>query len=402
MLARPLVMTSLLAALLASGCASPAAATPTPSPLHRATPSPSASPPLPAGPYALLYTNDARTGTTYDVLVVDVAAKVVARVTAKLPLLKPNQTLQLPLVSPGATHAYYLDGDTQISALALTGTSTPVKTISAGTTGEIGFAVSPDEHSVAVAVITEQEDSAKSQGTGYVEDLGDAAGHRQLFANTGLDAYRWPVGWFGNSIIDGVDPNGACSRYARYGAGPAALLCVGSVHVIDATTTNRVASICEPGPEPSGTSSYGNLEGRATPSGIACYTSTSTTTSYGSPPSTQCSLSAVAWTGQARVFDACTAQDSYLQEGGCFLAPDGSRMACTEAPNQALTILSADRTSRSLGRRYSVLGWIDTTHLMVDIDSQTLGVVDVDSGSLATLAFAGADTVAMAGVIAGQ
>ena len=50
-------------------------------------------------------------------------------------------------------------------------------------------------------------------------------------------------------------------------------------------------------------------------------------------------------------------------------------MACNAAGSQALTILARGATPHNLGRRYNVLGWMDATHLLVDIDSKTLAVL---------------------------
>src|ERR1700676_2772309 len=112
-------------ALLASGGA-PAATTATPTARPVSTPTlvvatATPAPAVPPGPYGVIVTNTMRVGSTYDVLLIDVLGHVISRVTAKLPLLKPNQTVQLPLASASADLAYYLDGDTTIRSLSPSG-----------------------------------------------------------------------------------------------------------------------------------------------------------------------------------------------------------------------------------------------------------------------------------------
>jgi hypothetical protein len=55
-------------------------------------------------------------------------------------------------------------------------------------------------------------------------------------------------------------------------------------------------------------------------------------------------------------------------------------------------------TTHNLVRRDSVLGWIDASHVMAEIDATTLAVVDAVTGAAATVAVTGADQVEMVGV----
>lgn len=54
--------------------------------------------------------------------------------------------------------------------------------------------------------------------------------------------------------------------------------------------------------------------------------------------------------------------------------------------------------THNLVRRDSVLGWIDASHVMAEIDATTLAVVDAVTGAAATVAVSGADQVEMVGV----
>src|ERR1700692_828430 len=136
--ARAIAILLLVPAALAS-CGSPA---PTPSAKPTARPSPTPTPvavtttptavPVPPGPYAVVVGNQARVGSSYDVMLIDTAGQIVARVTAKLPLLKPSQDINLPLVSASNDMVYYLDGDTEINSLSPSGTVALVKTSARG------------------------------------------------------------------------------------------------------------------------------------------------------------------------------------------------------------------------------------------------------------------------------
>jgi hypothetical protein len=379
------------------GCAAtPAPSTPTPTP--HGTPRPSAATPIPVpapqGPFAVLVTNTARTGTTYDVLIMDAKGRVVARATAQLPRLKPNQTLDLPLVSASNTTVYYLDGDTDIHSLSPNGAATLVKAIPDGATSAVTFAVSPDDKRFAVAVITEQADNSKDTGHGYVEDLLGTGNRVELFNNIGQAAVRWPAGWHGGSIIDALSSVG----YECYGPGSCGTR-VRSYHVVDAASGNRTSTICEATDASAGGDNY-NVQGLPTAKGVACEE-----TQYDSVSSSYTdTLMRVDWAGSEHQFLAKSGVNYYglLNMNSCALSSDGAQMACTSNANSALALISADGSRNDTGRRYQTLGWIDAGHLLVDIDPTTLGVLSVATGSVVGLPFTGADKVAMATALPGS
>jgi hypothetical protein len=118
------------------------------------------------------------------------------------------------------------------------------------------------------------------------------------------------------------------------------------------------------------------------------------------------SVEAVNWTGTATTFTQFPTNQGY---GGnnelynCFLSPDGSRMACTAGSNNALALLSSSGTITNTGHTYdSILGWIDATHLLVEVDSGDLGVLDPDTGVLTTVAVAQASSVSMVATLPGS
>ena len=343
----------------------------------------------------MLVTNTARTGSTYDVLLVDESAHIVAEATARLPLLKQNQTVMTPLANGGAGGAYYLDGDTDIHALHADGTAPLVKTIAAGSSAALSFAVSPDGQRIAVSAITEPPNGDQSTGHGYIEDLNDGGGHVDIFRNTGEAAFRWPLAWYGTDIVDANGPYG-CSASGSYGGVPVQRgdECEQSLHVIDATSQARVATMCETPTAPPSAYYNWQVDGLVTPAGIAC-----SELEYPAVGSDTCTIEAVDLNGNHSVFSRSTCGSQTLTN--CFLSPDGRRMACSLQNNGALVFAGSDGTTHNLGQRYTVLGWIDGSHLMVDVDASTLAVLDADSGAATALTFTNADKVEMEGVVPG-
>jgi hypothetical protein len=397
----PSVALSLVAAALVAGCSSATVPTATPRPttaLKTPAPTPVSSPsavPIPPGPYAVVITNQPRQGATYDVMLIDLQGQVVARVTAKLPLLKPNQTVTLPLVGASNDLVYYLDGDTDIRSLSPSGATALVKTIAAGSKSILAFAVSPNDQRVAVALINQASDFTKDSGRGYVENVADTGNHVDLFSNTALDSIRWPVGWHGADIVDAVGTQ--CG--GPYGSANSSL-CGQSYHVISSTTGARRATVCEgPAVQPTDTNQSTLPSGMPVAGGTACVrTEYYYGTNQGKP--SEGDILAVDWSNH--VTSVVTADKTgQLPVNACFLAPGGAQMACTDNTTQAVTLVAHGASPRSLGRRYSVLGWMDATHLLVDIDSKTLAVVTTSSSAIVNLTLADADKVAMAGVAPG-
>ncbi len=383
---RPLVTMALVATLLA-GCSSASVTTPTvhpsASPQRTPTPVPSSSAaPIPPGPYAVVVTNVPRTGANYDVVLIDVHGQVVTRVTAKLPLLKPNQTVSLPLVSASNDLVYYLDGDTAIRSLSPAGATALVKTIGAGSTSILGFAVSPDDQRIAVSLINQASDASKDTGHGYVENLTDGANHVDLFNNTALDSLRWPVGWHGTDVVDAVGTS------AGYGGSSTS---VSSYHVVDSATGARRATVCETASTQGPTGGVNvSPTGMPVPGGTVCVRNEYY--NNGTPPEND--ILSVDWTGH--VTELVKADKSgQLPYSDCYLSPGAGQLACADVNSQALVLVPHGGTPHNLGRRYSVLGWMDQGNLLVDVDSKTLAVLNAATGTTVTLAMTDADKVTM-------
>ncbi len=346
------------------------------------TPVPGAS-----GSVAVIESNSTRQGATYDIVLVDSAGVVHRRVTAKLPLIKPNQTIDFPLVSASDNLVYYLDGDTQIRSISLSGTATPpVKTLADGATKAVTFAVSPDNSQIAVSVMAQQPSLDLSTGRGYVEDLADSDHHLDLFANTGTDSFRWPVGWQRQNIVDAVG-QGFCAP-----GSPAPQGCIASYHVIDSTNGHRVATACETAQGQSTENADSLLPtGLPTGAGTACVETTSSTTSFSS------NELSVDWAGKAHT----VLGTGSIPVNNCFLAPDAAALACSDNLTEVLAIVSANGTTKNFGRRYTVLGWVDAKHLIVDIDATNLGVLAIDTGEVVPVPFADASNAQLATTMPG-
>jgi len=341
---------------------------------------------VPIGPVAVVVTNSSRQGATYDVVLIGVQGQIVTRVTAKLPLLKANQTVELPLVSASNDLVYYLDGDTDIRSLSPSGVTALVKTIAQGSGSILAFAVSPDDRRIAVSLINQASDPNKDSGRGYVEDVAATSNHVDLFSNTAADAFRWPVGWHGSAIVDAVGGN--CSGYGS-SAG-----CVNAYHLVSSADGARVATVCEgPATQPANATINVSPNGLPVSGGVACVK----TFYYNDPNATNAGyMLAVDWTGHSTTL-ATADKTGQLPYGDCYLAPGAAQMACSANGSQALTLISAGASPHNLGRRYNVLGWMDATHLLVGIDSKTLAVLTTTTGAAVSLALADADKVDMAG-----
>lgn len=391
---RPIAVLLFVASVTA-GCSSPPAATPTPTQQATATPGvhtpvPSASAvAVPTGPYAVVVTNSPRLGGTYDVALIGVQGQVVTRVTAKLPLLKGNQTVELPLVSASNDLVYYRDGDTDIRSLSPAGVSALVKAIAQGSISILAFAVSPDDQRIAVSLISQASDPNRNSSRGYVEDLADSANHVDLFSNTAGDAIRWPVGWHGSDIVDA-----AGTQCGGYGSASGAA-CAAGYHVISSADGARRATVCETPAQPPNATNNTNPSGLPVTGGVACvqalYYNDGTTAPEGH-------ILTVQWSGQHTTLVNAD-KNGVLPYGDCYLAPGAGQMACTANSSQALTLIAAGAPPHNLGRRYNVLGWIDATHLLVGLDSKTLAVLTTTTGAVVNLALPDADKVDMGGSV---
>ena len=153
---------------------------------------------------------------------------------------------------------------------------------------------------------------------------------------------------------------------------------------------------------PNATITSFTIGGLPTPAGTTCDETSQNFDSTGGYAGQTNSLESVSWSGTSVMFKQFTSDYGNPGYYGCTLSPDGSQMACTAQSNSALTLVSSSGTITNTGRTYSgLLGWIDATHLLVEVDSGDLGVLDPATGTLTTIAVAQANQVAMVATLPG-
>ncbi len=137
-------------------------------------------------------------------------------------------------------------------------------------------------------------------------------------------------------------------------------------------------------------------EGDAVAAGTVC----GRTEYYNGAAPSESDILSVDWTGH--VTELVPADKSgNVPYNDCYLAPDGSQMACTDANSQALVFVPRTGAPHDVGRRYTILGWMGSTNLLVDVDSKTLAVVSSTSGSAVNIALPDADKTEMASAVPG-
>jgi len=283
-------------------------------------------------------------GTPRVIVLIDEKGRMVARASVA-PTTQINaggaSALVFPPVSTSRSHIYILDGDAQLRMIDLnTHAATVVRRLPGGAHARVAFAVSPDDRHIAVGVVSYSDCSppgapgsgspggcASANSRVYIEDLD--GGHRmELFSSSFL--YEWPVAWHGNAIALGVSrlpgANGpGTNPYAAYDG----------YIVVDASTGQTKATMCAA----SATQQRGATTalGPIVAAGTLCARKTN--------------LYVDAWTGgqqQLSHWDGSTAM---------VLSPDGHRVV-------------------------NGLGWLDTTHVVVQsVNGGTTSVRDVRNGT---------------------
>ncbi|MGH7748231.1 MAG: hypothetical protein ACREQ5_26260, partial [Candidatus Dormibacteria bacterium] len=82
-----------------------------------------------------------------------------------------------------------------------------VKRLPVGNLQHAAFAVSPDDRTIAVAIIDYAVTPHHLQV--YTEDLGDSGNHRELL--TSSQRFEWPVAFIGTDLLMAVGPSGSQS-----------------------------------------------------------------------------------------------------------------------------------------------------------------------------------------------
>ena len=253
----------------------------------------------------------------------------------------------MPETSISSTRVYFLDGETQVRALAPDGTVTEVKDIQAPPNSDVMFAVSPDDSRMAVAVITLATTAHPTRSFSehmYVEDLASTSHRVDLYSSTVQP--EWPVAWREGSLVVAVaGPDMWADSTNPYGA-------KGYVVLDPATGAVLVTLGC----------AFGQL----TPVGSVCVDG-------GCPTTTTCKPAAVSvqwWDGRT-VPMPLPAQAAYVFTAWNYtqLSPDGSLLAV-----DAVTDPTSGSTKTVVSRLGDVVfttlagapqGWLDSAHLVV-------------------------------------
>jgi len=262
---------------------------------------------------------------------------------------------QMSWTSASRTRLYYLDGS-EVRFLAPGGSTGLATKIAFGPTEQAGFAVSPDDASIAVSVFSYTQASGPPSSATYkgmrlyVEDLHGGGHHVDIFSSTTVAEF--PVGWTGGRLILAVSEPKCCKALTvnPYDAT--------SYHVVDPATGTRLASLCNNTQGP---------EGPIEPIGATCYPFP-----YGAPIYQR-------WDGSRFDSPAAVPDPSPLNA----VSPDGTRIAgspCCYNGN-ALALFGPRGQWVWLHQTGYVMGWLDAHHIVIQpIDSPAISVIEVGQG----------------------
>ena len=220
----------LLAVTLLIGCSSPTAASPTPS----ASSSSHASPSAGQTAYGVFVDG---TLSTYSILLVGRDGKVAAKTEANMPAAYrfTHFPPAPPVVSVTNSRVYFADGNA-IKFLKPDGSTGLVMSYPGGPQTAAGFAVSPDDRRIAIALLAFQSpDNFQASLHLYVQDL-SGENKIDLFSSTSIDA-EWPIAWSNGHLVLAIGPsvvgNASSNPYNS----------VQGYHIADASTGNRLVTM---------------------------------------------------------------------------------------------------------------------------------------------------------------
>lgn len=331
----------LAAALLtACSCALPQSATVTPSPSPTVA-SPQHSPPSTRSNFLAIVGG----GKNSSISLVASDGTVVATAAVHIPAFWMHT--QMSWTSASRNRLYYLDGS-DVRFLAPDGTVGVATRIGLGAGDQAGFAVSPDDSSIAVAIFNYTVPSGPPVSAAYkgmrlyVEDLSGGGHHVDIF--TSATVAEFPIGWTGGRVILAVSEPRCCKAQTinPYDAT--------SYQVVDPATGTKLASLCDGSAGP---------EGPIEPIGAICYHPNNAATYQ-------------RWDGSAFIPPASVPNPSqYLNA----ISPDGARVAIGQ---DRIWIFGPGGVDNPLDdQRGYVWGWLDDTHLVIEPDTPSLSVISV-------------------------
>jgi len=341
--------------LTACGTVVPRAATVTPSPSPAATPQPS---PTPSRSDFL-----AVVGGPKNTSISLVASDGTVLATAAVDLAPFRMHTQMSWTSTSRTRLYYLNAGSDVRYLAPDGTTGTSTRIVLGASEQAGFAVSPDDSKIAVAIFTYTAlpEAAYTGMRLYVEDLNGGGHHADIFSSTTVAEF--PVGWTTGHLILAVSEPRCCP------AEPGNPYDASTYHVVDPATGTRLATLCD--------NTYGP-EGPIEPVGATCYPFPYVETIF------------QRWDGSR--FDAPAAVPSPTEFPNA-LSPDGTRVAGSPCcgGHGRLAIFGPRGAWNWLDKTGIVLGWLDSDRIVVRaLDCIALSVLELDTKATAEISPGGA------------
>ena len=279
-----------------------------------------------------------------------VASDGVVVATASVDLAPFRMHALMSWTSASQTRLYYLNAGSEVRFLAPDGTKGTATRIALGATEQAGFAVSPDDTRIAVAIFNytlTPGPPATSTYNGmrlYVEDLSGGGHHFDIFSSPTVAEF--PIAWVRGRLVLAVSEPGCCKTQ------PINPYDATSYHVADAGTGTRLADICGNSQGP---------EGPIEPIGAICYHP------YTGPTFQR-------WDGSSfTVSVAVPPPGEFLNA----LSPDGTRVAV----GQSHVWIWGGPVGRAaeLNQSGYVLGWLDNARVVIQqIDTSALSVLEVD------------------------
>lgn len=277
-----------------------------------------------------------------------VASDGTVAATAAVDLAPFRMHTMMSWTSASKTRLYYLNAGSEVRFLAPDGTKGTTTRIALGATEQAGFAVSPDDTRIAVAIfsytLTPGPPAAFTYNGMrlYVEDLNGGGHHVDIFSSPTVAEF--PIGWTSGRLVLAVSEPGCCTKL------PINPYDATSYHVADPATALRLASLCGVGGAP---------EGPVEPVGVMC---------------SKVEPEYLHWDGSPFVPPAAvSAPMPYLNA----LSPDGSRVA-GHAGRAVISIYGPQGGADRIDASGYVLGWLDDHHIVIQqIDTPTLSVLEV-------------------------
>lgn len=294
----------------------------------------------------MLYSSQA--AGNYTVSIVGVDGKVVASADASTPPAASCANAAAAVVSPPVSmsnsRVYFMDAQGSIHFLGPSGETGRTISVPAPTASRRSmFAVSPDDH--RIAVIVDDFTSSGASTRHYMEDVNGGGNHLDLYSEIGAFTL-WPTGWHGtNNLVVAVAPS--CTQ----GGGP---FCCGpqELHVVDPVTATRRFTI--------GNRTSCVIAGTPSPAGVVCENRPDFTTG-----------AVLNWTaGTVRTL-------AFNGPASSYVSPSGSMVMFVDNSGTSFT-LGAGTISAMFA-----CTWIDDTHVLSGGDAQHQPrVAEITSGKM--------------------